>query len=34
MKFYDGHLRWLYRGGHPSWLARVQNRVGAMIDAA
>jgi len=34
MKFYDGYLRWLYRGGHPSWFARVQNRVSAIAFAA
>jgi hypothetical protein len=34
MKFYDDYLRWLYRGGHPSWFARVQNRASAVAFAA
>ena len=34
MKFYDDYLRWLYRGGHPRWFARVQNRVSAVAFAA
>ncbi len=31
---YDDYLRWLYRGGHPNWLARVQNRMSAIAFAA
>jgi hypothetical protein len=31
---YDDYLRWLYRGGHPNWLARVQNRASAIAFAA
>jgi deazaflavin-dependent oxidoreductase (nitroreductase family) len=34
MKCYDDYLRWLYRGGHPSRFARVQNRVSAIVFAA
>jgi hypothetical protein len=34
MKYYDDYLRWLYRGGHPSWFARVQNRASAIAFAA
>ena len=34
MKFYDDYLRWLYRGGHPRWFARVQNRASAVAFAA
>ena len=34
MKFYDDYLRWLYRGGHPRWFARVQNRASAAAFAA
>ena len=34
MKFYDDYLRWLYRDGHPSRLARVHNRVSAIAFAA
>ncbi len=30
---YADYLRWLYRGQRPNWLARVQNRVGAMVAA-
>jgi hypothetical protein len=33
MKFYDDYLRWLYRGGHPSRFARMQNRVSAIAFA-
>ena len=33
MKLYDDYLRWLYRGGHPSWFARVQNRASAAAFA-
>jgi deazaflavin-dependent oxidoreductase (nitroreductase family) len=34
MKFCDDYLRWLYRGGHPGRLARVQNRASAIAFAA
>ncbi len=34
MQLYDDYLRWLYRGGHPSWLARPQNRMSAILFAA
>jgi F420H(2)-dependent quinone reductase len=34
MKLYDDYLRWLYRSGHPSRLARVQNRASAVAFAA
>ena len=34
MKVYDDYLRWLYRGGRPSWFARLQNRVSAVAFAA
>jgi F420H(2)-dependent quinone reductase len=34
MRHYDSYLRWLYRGGHPSRFARLQNRVGAAVFAA
>jgi hypothetical protein len=34
MKYYDDYLRWLYRGGHPSRFARVQNRMSAIAFAA
>jgi hypothetical protein len=34
MKVYDDYLRWLYRGGHPTWFARAQNRVSAIAFAA
>lgn len=33
MRFYDGYLRWLYRGGRPNRLARLQNRASAMVFA-
>lgn len=26
--------RWQYRGGHPSWSARISNRLGAIVFAA
>ena len=31
---YDDYLRWLYRGGRPNWLARVQNRMSTIAFAA
>ena len=31
---HDDYLRWLYRGGRPNWLARVQNRMSAIAFAA
>src|ERR1700761_4690415 len=31
---YDDYLRWLYRGGHPSRFARLQNRAAAAVFAA
>jgi hypothetical protein len=34
MKLHDDYLRWLYRGGHPSKFARVQNRVSAIAFEA
>jgi hypothetical protein len=34
MKVHDDYLRWLYRGGRPSWFARLQNRVSAAAFAA
>ncbi len=34
MDLYDNYLRWLYRGGRPSWFARLQNRFSAIIFAA
>lgn len=34
MKVYDDYLRWLYRGGHPNWFARAQNRASAIAFAA
>ena len=34
MKLYHDYLRWLYRGGRPSWFARVQNRLSAIVFAA
>jgi hypothetical protein len=34
MKVYDDYLRWLYRGGRPSWFARVQNRASAVAFSA
>jgi deazaflavin-dependent oxidoreductase (nitroreductase family) len=34
MKVYDDYLRWLYRGGRPSWFARVQNGVSAVAFGA
>ena len=34
MKQYDGSARWLYRGGHPSRFARLQNRAAAAVFAA
>jgi hypothetical protein len=34
MKQYDNYLRWLYRGGHPNWFARLQNRSTAAVFAA
>jgi hypothetical protein len=33
MRFYDGYLRWLYRGGRPNRLARLQNRASAVVFA-
>jgi hypothetical protein len=33
MKVYDDYLRSLYRGGRPSWFARLQNRVSAVAFA-
>lgn len=33
MKHYDSYLRWLYRGGHPSRFARLQNRAAAAAFA-
>ena len=34
MKWNDDYLRWLYRGGRPNRLARVQNRAWAVVAAA
>lgn len=34
MRMYDTHLRWLYRGGHPNRLARLENRASAIAFAA
>ena len=34
VKQYDDYLRWMYRGGRPNWLARVQNRMSAIAFAA
>lgn len=34
MRMYDSHLRWLYRGGQPNLLARLENRVSAIAFAA
>lgn len=34
MKQYDSYTRWLYRGGHPSRFARLQNRAAAAVFAA
>jgi hypothetical protein len=34
MRLYDDYVRWLYRGGRPSWFARVQNRLSAVAFAA
>ena len=34
MKHYDNYLRWLYRGGHPNAVARLQNRGSAIAFAA
>jgi F420H(2)-dependent quinone reductase len=34
MDLYGDYLRWLYRGGRPSWFARVQNRASAIVFAA
>ena len=34
MRAYDDYLRWLYRGGHPNWFARLQNRASAWVFAA
>jgi hypothetical protein len=34
MKHYDNYLRWLYRGGRPNRLARLQNRSTAIAFAA
>ena len=31
MKLYDDYLRWLYRGGHPSRLARMMNGATASV---
>jgi deazaflavin-dependent oxidoreductase (nitroreductase family) len=31
---YNTHLRWLYRGGHPNRLARLENRASAIAFAA
>jgi deazaflavin-dependent oxidoreductase (nitroreductase family) len=33
MNVYARYLRWLYRGGHPSRFARLQNRVSAILFA-
>jgi hypothetical protein len=33
MKFYDDYLRWLYRGGHPSRFARLQNHASGIAFA-
>lgn len=34
MKTYGDYLRWLYAGGRPNRLARVQNRLSALVFAA
>jgi deazaflavin-dependent oxidoreductase (nitroreductase family) len=34
MRMYDTHLRWLYRGGRPNRLARIENRASAIAFAA
>lgn len=34
MRWYDAFLRWQYRGGHPSALARFQNRPAALVFGA
>jgi F420H(2)-dependent quinone reductase len=34
MRLYDDYLRWLYRGGRPSWFARLLNRGWAFVSAA
>jgi len=34
MRQYDNYLRWLYKGGHPNWFARLQNRASAIAFAA
>ena len=34
MRPYDDYLRWLYRGGRPNLLARLQNRMSAIAFAA
>lgn len=34
MSALGSYRRWLYRGGHPSWFARVQNRVSTWVFAA
>jgi F420H(2)-dependent quinone reductase len=34
MSRYGNYLRWLYRGGHPNWFARLQNRTTAIAFAA
>jgi len=34
MKRSDDYRRWLYRGGHPNWFARFQNRATAFAFAA
>jgi hypothetical protein len=34
MRQYDSYLRWLYRGGHRSRFARLQNRASAIAFAA
>lgn len=33
MSLSDTYLRWLYRGGRPSRLAKVHNRIGAVVAA-
>jgi hypothetical protein len=34
MSAYHDYRRWLYRGGHPNWFARLQNRISAWVFAA
>ena len=33
-RWYDDYVRWLYRGAHPHWFARLQNRFSAVLFAA